>query len=421
MDQATYKTYVNILERELVPALGCTEPAAIAFAAAKVAAVLGQRPDYLDVACSGNIIKNVKGVAIPNAKGMKGMAAATALGALGGDASLELGVLQALSWSSADDASRFVAEGRCACHLAEGEEGLYIRVTAMAATKTATVEIRGKHTQIIRIEKDGNTIFEALPNMEEAGPDLTRLNVRDILQFAKTVALEDVRELLERQINLNTAISDEGLRTSYGVRMGRLLLDNYEQNIKVRARARAAAGSDARMSGCPLPVVINAGSGNQGITVSLPVIEYAAEYGANDALLYRALVVANLISLHQKRFIGNLTAYCGATNAACGAACGIAFLAGADYDEICRCIVNTICNIGGMVCDGAKASCAAKISSAVDAAINGYLMAREGISFGSGEGLVETDIEKTIQNLGRVGREGMRSTDLEILHIMLEN
>ena len=228
-----------------------------------------------------------------------------------------------------------------------------------------------------------------------------------------------MKDILENQIQLNSAISDEGMRHHYGADVGKTILRNYGADIKTRARARAAAGSDARMSGCAMPVVINSGSGNQGIAVSMPVIEYAKEYGMTREKLYRALLVANLISLHQKRYIGSLSAYCGATSAACGAACGIAFLMDATYEEICQTIVNTICNIGGMVCDGAKPSCAAKIASAVDAGINAYLMAKDGLGFSEGEGLAEGDIEKTIQNLGRVGKEGMKETDEEILKIML--
>lgn len=419
MDTPFYQAYIDILKRELVPALGCTEPIAIAYAAATARAVLGDLPSKLLVECSGNIIKNVKGVTVPNSGGLKGINVAATLGVVGGNPEERLNTLQNVTPADIEKTKRLVSEGYCECALKAEVENLYILVTAFGKNETyAKVEIRGEHTHITRIEKNGQILLKTEVK-EQSTTDMSRLNVRDILDFAEHTDLTAVKDILENQIQLNSAISDEGMRHHYGADVGKTILRNYGADIKTRARARAAAGSDARMSGCAMPVVINSGSGNQGIAVSMPVIEYAKEYGMTREKLYRALLVANLISLHQKRYIGSLSAYCGATSAACGAACGIAFLMDATYEEICQTIVNTICNIGGMVCDGAKPSCAAKIASAVDAGINAYLMAKDGLGFSEGEGLAEGDIEKTIQNLGRVGKEGMKETDEEILKIML--
>lgn len=419
MDTPFYQAYIDILKRELVPALGCTEPIAIAYAAATARAVLGDLPSKLLVECSGNIIKNVKGVTVPNSGGLKGINVAATLGVVGGNPEEKLNTLQNVTPADIEKTKRLVSEGYCECALKAEVENLYILVTAFGENETyAKVEIRGEHTHITRIEKNGQILLKTEVK-EQSTTDMSRLNVRDILDFAEHTDLAAVKDILENQIQLNSAISDEGMRHHYGADVGKTILRNYGADIKTRARARAAAGSDARMSGCAMPVVINSGSGNQGIAVSMPVIEYAKEYGMTREKLYRALLVANLISLHQKRYIGSLSAYCGATSAACGAACGIAFLMDATYEEICQTIVNTICNIGGMVCDGAKPSCAAKIASAVDAGINAYLMAKDGLGFSEGEGLAEGDIEKTIQNLGRVGKEGMKETDEEILKIML--
>ncbi|MBC8570717.1 L-cysteine desulfidase family protein [Zongyangia hominis] len=421
MDVPFYEAYIKILKKELVPALGCTEPIAIAYAAAKARQTLGYLPRRMEVECSGNIIKNVKGVTVPNSGGLKGIEVAATLGAVGGDADAQLNVLQSVTEEDREKTKRLVSAGFCHCTLKEGVENLYILATVWGEGEDyAKVEIKNKHTFITLIEKNGQVLLTQEEEEELDPPvDMSCLNVKDILDFADHVDIARVKEVLDNQIEMNSAISDEGLRHHYGADVGKTILRNYGADIKTRARARAAAGSDARMSGCAMPVVINSGSGNQGITVSMPVIEYAREYGMPKEKLYRALLVANLVSLHQKRYIGSLSAYCGATSAGCGAACGIAYLMGASYEEICRTIVNTICNIGGMVCDGAKPSCAAKIASAVDAGINAYLMAKEGLSFSDGEGLAEDDIEKTIQNLGRVGKDGMKETDIEILKIML--
>ena len=428
MDKLMNEAYVKIIHAELVAAMGCTEPIAIAYCSAKATQTLGQFPEKIRVACSGNIVKNVKGVVVPNSGGMKGIDVAAVLGAVGGDPERGLEVIAGATLSDREKAAQLLKDkDYCRCEVMESCDNLHMTVAVQAGEHSALVEIRGGHTHIVRIEKDGEVIYSAdAPKQNDAAKnaDLQRLkemlSVEDILSFADTVDLDLVRKPLELQIENNSRISMEGLKNDYGVRVGKALMSKHNAgDLTVRARAVAAAGSDARMSGCPPPVVINSGSGNQGITVSMPVIEYARELGVSHDKLLRALIVSNLISIHQKRFLGNLSAYCGATSAACGAVCGIAYLCGYGYDSIANTITNTIANIGGMVCDGAKPSCAAKIASALDAAFLAFELQRNGGVFAPGEGLVRADVEKTIRAVGQMGREGMKSTDSEILDIML--
>lgn len=425
LDSKVYNAYLNILKHELVPALGCTEPIAIAYCAAKAAQTLGCEPQRMEVQSSGNIIKNVKAVTVPNSGGLKGIDVAATLGAVGGDPARELEVLSGVTQADIDRTVTLLEDKNyCRCSLLEGVDNLHIIVTAYAGEHKALVEIKSTHTHITRIEKDGKSLFsqDDVSSGPDIGADKKLLNLRDILAFAESVKIDDVREVLARQIACNTAISNEGLTNDYGAHVGKTMLQCYDKNdLVIRARAAAAAGSDARMSGCALPVVINSGSGNQGITVTMPVMVFADALGVSEEKRYRALALANLISLHQKRYIGSLSAYCGAVSAATGAACGVAYLNGGGYDEMANTITNTIATIGGMVCDGAKPSCASKISSAVDAALQGYYMQKNHGVLQSGEGLVKEDVEGTIQAVGRMGREGMRSTDVEILTIMLED
>ena len=422
MDKRTYDTYVSLLNAELTMATGCTEPIAIAYAGAKLMEVLEEVPDHCTVYCSGNIVKNVMAVTVPNSGGARGIDTAAMLGIVGGDASATLDVLHAVTPEQIARAKQLIAEGRCSCELVEGVANLYIRIEAVAGEHSAMVEITDYHSHITRIEKDGVLIFDAACGdpTGAAAPDKTLLNVRDILTFADEVELDAIRDVLECQIRCNAAIAEEGLRNPWGAQVGKTILEGENGDSLVnRARAWAAAGSDARMNGCPLPVVINSGSGNQGITVSMPVYVYAKEYGIDHERLLRALAVANLISLHQKRYIGSLSAYCGATSAGTAAACGIAWMLGESYEVVCGIITNNINTIGGMVCDGAKSSCASKIATAVGMGLLSYDMARKGRVFLPGEGLVEDEIEATIASVGRMGREGMKSTDVEILKIML--
>lgn len=421
MDVRQYDNYIKILKSELIPAMGCTEPIALAFASAKARDVLGKKPDKMTIRCSGNIIKNVKGVIVPNSGGQRGVAAAAVLGVAGGIADMGLQVISKVTEEQIEESKRLAESGMCVCELEEGEENLYIRAELYSGDDSAIVEIRTKHDHISRIIKNGNIISEQ-PDVEmQSGGDKSALNLKDILEFAREVQIDDIREVIHRQIAYNSAISEEGLNHEWGSQVGKTLMDSGDRTVRTLARAAAAAGSDARMNGCALPVVINSGSGNQGITCTMPVVVYAKELGSTEEQLYRALVLTNLIALHQKRYIGNLSAYCGAVSAGTAAACGIAYLNGADYDTIGRTIINSLGNVGGIVCDGAKASCAAKIASAVEAGIMGYEMARRGQCYPFGEGLVEGDYEQTIRNIGYMGKVGMKPTDVTILNLMLGN
>lgn len=423
MNKDLYNAYVSILEKELVVALGCTEPIAIAFACAKVRDVLGSVPTHVDIHCSGNIIKNVKGVTVPHSNGRKGIEVAAILGLLAGHSERGLAVLEGVCENDLAVCEELLANQICNVEIVENVPNLYIRVVATAVTDTVELIIKDTHSNIVFIKKNGEVLFN------ELGHDITSstkqdlkslLNVAQILEFAKTVDLELVKPVLSQQIECNLKIAEEGLTNSYGAMVGQTIRDHQCSTVYNKARAYAAAGSDARMSGCPLPVVINSGSGNQGITVSLPVIIYAKEHKISEELLYRALVVSNLIALHQKRYIGSLSAYCGAVSAACGSACGIAFLEGMDYEGISAVITNTIATIGGMVCDGAKPSCASKIAVALESAFLGLEMAKNERYFKPGEGLVKEDIEKTIACVGTMGRVGMYGTDVQILNLMLD-
>ena len=425
MDRSLYENYLEILSSELIPALGCTEPIAIAYAAAKVRETLGCMPESMKVDCSGNIIKNVKGVTVPNSGGLKGIDVAAVLGAVGGAADKQLEVLNSVTEDDIKKTKELIANPEfCKCGILEGVENLDIVAEAKAGNDTALVEIKTYHTNIVRIEKNGRVVFSKENNAETGKKtvDKSRLNVKDILEFADEVKIEDVKPILERQVEYNMAIANEGVEGNYGAEVGKTILKyNSSGDVLKKATGMAAAGSDARMSGCALPVVINSGSGNQGLTVTVPVTVYAKDNGYSNEELYRALVAANLISLHQKRYIGNLSAYCGAVSAGCAAACGIAYLEHSSYEVICNTIINDICTIGGMVCDGAKSSCAQKIASAVETGILSYRMAKDGKVFSVGEGLVGKDVEETISNIGRMGKNGMKSTDLEILNIMVGN
>lgn len=421
-----YAFYDRILNAELKPALGCTEPIAIAFAAASARSYLNHMPERMSVRCSGNIIKNVKGVTVPNSSGMKGIETAALLGAVGGDASLALEVLSTVTDDDRKSVSELLKKGICTVELAEGVAGLFIEVTAIFGKDSVSVTIENHHNEIARVRKNGEILFSAKKGNKESGDDeeslKAYLSVDGIIDYALNAPLKNVRSSLKAQWKYNEQIAEEGLSSSYGASIGRMLLRNYDKrDVRIRARAKAAAASDARMSGCPLPVVINSGSGNQGLTVSLPVIEYGLDMGKSEDEILRALALSNLIAIHQKKYIGPLSAYCGAVSAAAGASAAIAFLHTHDEREISDAITNTLASVGGIVCDGAKASCAAKISSALEAAIMGFELADEQkSSFKGGDGLVKDNIENTIKTFGKVGKDGMRETDIEILHLMLD-
>ncbi len=426
MDAVSYQDYVNILKEELVPAMGCTEPIAIAYAAAVLRETLGRPAERMEVEASGNIIKNVKSVFVPGTGGLRGIPAAAAAGMAAGDPSLDLEVLSQIGEAEQARIREYLAYTPITVKLADSPLIFDILVRAWAGEDSALVRIANYHTHIVRIEKNG-AILKDLPVQaaaEEGLTDKSALSVRGILEFAREADLSDVEETLSRQIRFNTAIAQEGLRGDYGANIGQVLLSAYGDDVKIRAKAMAAAGSDARMNGCGLPVVIVSGSGNQGLTASLPVIEYAKELGADQETLYRALLVSDLITIHLKAEIGRLSAYCGAVSAGCGSGAGIAYLYGKDKPEeallkdVSHTIVNSLAVVSGMVCDGAKASCAAKIASAVDAGILGFTMYQQGQQFRGGDGIISKGVEETIHNIGLLATQGMRETDREILDIM---
>ncbi|MCH4084709.1 MAG: L-serine ammonia-lyase, iron-sulfur-dependent, subunit alpha [Olsenella sp.] len=426
MNQDTYDNHVRILREELVCALGCTEPIAVAYAAALARAALPADPERLHVACSGNIIKNVKSVTVPNSGGMRGIEAAATLGAVGGNPTRDLEVLQSVDVDDIDRTRELVNAGFCDVELAEDVPNLYVRVVATGAGHTAVACIEERHTNVVELTLDGRPTTaagkSASGEKSEAtgsGADRSRLSLQSIWDFAHEVRLEDVDRLITNQIETNQAISREGLTNRWGANIGSTLLKSRPNDISCKARAAAAAGSDARMSGCAMPVVINCGSGNQGITCSQPVLEYAHDLWSSHEELVRAVVLSDLTAVHVKYFIGELSAFCGAVSASCGAGAGICMLRGGSFGQFEATIVNTLANVGGIVCDGAKPSCAAKICAAVDAAILGCDMALSDDNFLAGDGLVGANAEETIRSMGYVGRVGMHPTDVEILNIMI--
>lgn len=416
------KMYLSILKEELILATGCTEPIAIAYAAAQLRDILKKEPKKIRVEVSGNIIKNVKSVIVPNTGGLKGISAAVAAGIIGGDASKELQVISCIPENLHGQIAKYAQNTPIEIVCADTPRLLDICLTGWADEHYAKVHIANNHSNIVLKEKDGNVIFEKkISNLaDDSLTDKSVLNVKDILEFANTVNICEVESLLEPQISCNLAIAEEGLKNNWGANIGSVLLKEYPQGIKIEAKAWAAAGSDARMSGCELPVVILSGSGNQGITASVPVIRYAMNLGVSQEKLYRALLVSNLVTIHQKSGIGRLSAYCGAVSAGVGAGAGIAYLLNGSYEAIAHTMVNAVAIISGTICDGAKPSCAAKIAASVDAGILGYNMYRNNQEFKDGDGIVTKGVENTIVNIGILAQEGMKQTDRTILSIMTE-
>ncbi len=425
MDATAYANHVAILKEELVCALGCTEPIAVAYAAALARAALGQLPTQISITCSGNIIKNVKSVTVPNSGGLRGIEAAAALGALGGDETRALEVLEAVTDKNRAAAGYLANHGYCSVTLAENVPNLYVRIVAVRGKHEAVACIQERHTNVVELTLDGNPVQVGDVSVSKStqkgdGTDpRASLTLASIWEFAHTADLADIDELISNQLTTNKAISDEGLRNAWGANIGKMLLSSRSNDITCKARASAAAGSDARMSGCAMPVVICCGSGNQGITCSMPVLEYAHELWASHEDLVRAVALSDLTAIHVKYYIGELSAFCGAVSAGCGAGAGICMLRGGTFEQFESTVVNTLVNVGGIVCDGAKPSCAAKISAAVDAAILGCDMALSGNNFLAGDGLVGKTAEESIRAIGYVGRVGMQTTDVEILNIMI--
>ncbi len=417
-----YDEYLKILSEELVPAMGCTEPIAIALTAAHAARLIGDDEIIrVDVSVSGNIIKNVKSVMVPNTGGLRGIKAAVAAGIVAGDADRELEVLSGIEKEEQGNIARFLEEIEIRVAEADTDRVLEIEIAIISKKHKAVAKTIDSHMGLCLVKKDEEVVFSA--DVENKGnvSDHSVLSIAEIIDFADCVDIADVKAILDRQIAYNTAIAEEGLTGKYGAAIGRTLLMSYGDTVHNRAKAFAAAGSDARMSGCDLPVIINSGSGNQGMTASLPVIVYAREIGVSQELLYRALLVSNLTTIHLKTGIGCLSAYCGAISAGCGAGAGVMYLHGGRFNEISHTVVNALAINSGVVCDGAKASCAAKIASAVESGLLGMQMYMHGKEFYSGDGIVANSVEKTIKNVGQLAQSGMAETDKEIIRIMMKD
>ena len=425
-----YRKYTSILEEELIPAMGCTEPIAVAYCAAVARETLGMAPDRVEIFASGNIIKNVKSVVVPNTNGMRGIAAAAAAGIVAGDPTKELQVIASVTDEEKERLRAFLEQVPIKIEIASSGLVFDLTVLLHAGEHWSKVRIANFHTNIVYVERDGKVLRETeiQANTETELTDRTFMTAESILDYADSVILDDVRPLLRRQIECNMAIAEEGIRGDYGANIGSVLLKSYqdlsdlhsENSILLKCRAYAAAGSDARMNGCEMPVIINSGSGNQGITASVPVIVFARESGIDEDRLYRALVLSNLLAIYQKTPIGRLSAYCGVINAGTAAVCGIAYLKGESFKMIAHTLVNSLAVSSGVICDGAKASCAGKIALALDIAILGYRMYQNGQQFYGGDGIVKKGVDRMVSGVGRLGREGMRGTDEEILRIMLE-
>ncbi len=417
------EAYIAILQEELVPAMGCTEPIAVAYAGALARKTLGALPQQVELTVSGNIIKNVKSVIVPHTGGRKGLHTAVAVGICCGDADRELEVLSDVTEEQISQLDAFLKTTPVSIHESNSHCPFDIQVTVQNGAHTAYVRIIGHHTNVVCIRLDEQMLLEKpfADDVVQSEENRRLLNVKDIIAFANEVDLTRVRETIKRQIDMNMAIAQAGMTGQYGANIGKILIRAYGNSVQNRAKAYAAAGSDARMNGCELPVVINSGSGNQGMTASIPVIIYARECNTSDEQLYRALLVSNLVTIHLKTGIGSLSAYCGATSAGAGAGAGVCYLYGGGYDEIAHTIVNALAINSGMLCDGAKASCAAKIASAVEAGLLGMQMYLHNSQFYCGDGLVAKNVEETIEAVSAIARDGMRETDNEIIQFMIEN
>ena len=420
MDAKLYQAYIRILEQELVPAMGCTEPIAVAYASAMAARELPGRPEKVHISVSSNIIKNVKSVIVPNTDGLHGLEAAAAAGIIAGKPEKKLLVISEVSDAQKRQIAAYLQQAEFTVEESDSGELFDICISLSMAGHKSLCRIAGDHTNVVRIEQDGHPALEKeILAAAQDDADKELLTIQDIVTFADEVDIKDIKEVLDRQIRCNMDIAREGMTKQYGARIGQVLLKTRGKDTVTMAKAWAAAASDARMSGCEKPVVINSGSGNQGITASVPVIVYAQDMGVTQEQLYRALAVSNLVTIHLKTGIGPLSAYCGATSAGCGAAAGVTYLYGGRHREIAHTVVNALAINSGVICDGAKASCAAKIASSVEAGLLGMEMFRQGSQFMSGDGIVTKGVENTIRNVSQVASQGMRKTDTEIIKIML--
>ena len=423
MKKDKYNDYLQILKEELVPAMGCTEPIAIAYAAAKARDVLGKMPEKVTAKCSGNIIKNAMCVTVPNTGDLVGIKASAIIGVLAGDSSKELEVISEVKEEHIIEANKLMSEEYCFVERLDTDIQLHIIMEVYSGEDSAIVEIKYAHNNISKVIKNGEVLFEGNEDPSKylgVFIDRSILNVNDIFDFANNVDINDVKELLDRQIEYNITIAEEGLKGEYGVGIGKMLMKCYPNSIVTKLKVYAASASEARMSGSSLPVMTNSGSGNQGMATSIPVIIYAREKGLSEEQLYRGLIFSNLMTIHQKTGIGRLSAFCGAVSAGCASGAAITYLEGGTLEQINKTVANTLANISGIVCDGAKASCAAKIATSVDASMMGHYLAMEDQGYSAKTGILKESIEETITAVGRLGKEGMKETDKEILDIMLE-
>ncbi|WP_297629980.1 L-serine ammonia-lyase, iron-sulfur-dependent, subunit alpha [uncultured Clostridium sp.] len=424
MNESMYKDYLQILKEELVPAMGCTEPIAIALGSAKAREILGQMPHRIEVLCSGNIIKNAKCVTVPNTGNLIGIKASAVIGALAGRAEKGLEVINEVDKDSIEKAKELVNGDYCIVNLLDTDVQLHLIVKAFLDNgDSSEVEIKYAHNNIVRETRKGEDLFKAVEDKDKyLGVFIDRgiLSVEKIYEYANTVPLEDIKELLDTQIDYNITIAEEGLKGAYGIGIGKVILESYPNTIETKLKAYAAAASEARMSGSSLPVMTNSGSGNQGMTSSIPVIVYCKENHLSEEQLYRGLVFANLMTIHQKTGIGRLSAFCGAVSAGCASGAAITYLKDGTLEQINKTVTNTLANISGIVCDGAKASCAAKIATSLDAALMSHHLAMANQAYDPLTGIVKDTIEETIGAVGRLGKDGMKETDKEILEIMLE-
>ena len=406
--------YIKILESELVPAMGCTEPIALAYGGARAREVLGQMPEKVIAKCSGNIIKNVRCVTIPNSKGLVGIEAGVLLGIAGGNAQKQMEVLEDVADEDIEKAKDMLKKGVCKVEFLDSSSVLHIILELYTEEHSAVVEIRDGHTNITSIRKDGKELLEGAALVEHDDTD-------EIKEFADTVELSKVQHLIERQITCNMAIANEGMKGGYGLGLGKLLVESYPDTTLNQMKAYAAAGSEARMGGCDLPVIINSGSGNQGIASSVPVVVYARIKQVDQETLYRSLVFSNLLTIYQKTYIGKLSAFCGAVSASCASGAALTYMVGGTLDQIKMTVENTLANIPGIICDGAKISCAAKIATSLDAAIMAHNLAMKNKVYAPYTGILQEDTPETISCVGYIGKEGMKQTDKEILKIMIEH
>lgn len=421
MEKHLEKIYVEILRQELIPAMGCTEPIALAYAAAKTRQLLGAQPETLIARCSGNMIKNVRCVQIPNSGGMVGIEAAVALGAFGGDADRKMEVLETVTPEDRAFVRAFLEQERCTVEHLDSEIPLHFIIEAAAGDDVVSVEVRYAHTNVYRIVKNGQQLFCADTSQTAGGrTDRSLLTIDRIKQFADEIELEKIQPIFDRQIRCNMDIAYEGMAGEYGLGIGRIIRASYAESALTRMKAYAAAASEARMEGCDMPVIINSGSGNQGIASSVPVIVYARENNIPREKLYRALAFSGLLTIHQKQYIGKLSAFCGAVSASCASGAAITYLAGGTLEQIKNTVDNTLANIPGILCDGAKASCAAKIATSLDAAMMAHYLAMQGKAYSAFTGLLKQGAEETISCVGYIGKVGMRETDRQIINMMLK-